>query len=190
MKQLLLVVLTIFCTQAFAQKHMVEFNAESVLLGTFSLNTQKNSGEHADHSTMGMLFLNYAYTVAPQIQLGAQGTYNKANFTNNENENYELLVGAIYNLSTDLRNSIYASLYAGYSWENVKYDSNFFDDERGEAIKSRFALGKRFALTMLNLENVTYSPEVSFTNENATKRTTAQWEQNISFKFLQFSVLF
>lgn len=188
MKSLLLLFVLVLSTSASAQKHMIEFNADSFLLGKMSFINTKNRGESSQEDKAGFLFLNYAYTIAPQIQLGVQGNYSKYKYSQGSSEGYGLLVGGIFNFSADLNKAFYTSIYMGWDWSHDydSYNGNVYTED----FLTRLSAGKRFPLTFLNLENVTYSPEVSFTNTNATKSSYKQWQQDLSFKFLQFSVLF
>lgn len=188
MKSLLLVVALMFSASVFAQKHMVEFNAESLLLGNFSFNSTKYRGEKSSEDKFGYLYLNYAYAVASHLQVGAQGYYSKYRTSTDTNENYSLLVGGILNSTSNLKEACYISLYAGMSWDHSYQDDS--DNSHGEALISRLSVGKRFPLSAFNLENITYSPEISFTNENSTTSSFQEWQQDLSFKFLQFAVLF
>jgi hypothetical protein len=188
MRSLLLVLVVFFSASALAQKHMVEFNADSFLLGRLSFTSQKYRYTDAQEDKSGFLFLNYAYTILPQVQVGSQVSYNKYSYGQATSEGYDILVGGIYNFSSDLNKSFYTSLYAGWSW-NHQFGTGQ-DIVHEESFISKVAFGKRFPLTFLNLENFTYSPEVSFQSMNPTKRADKEWEQDFSIKYLQFSVLF
>ena len=188
MRSLLLVLVVFFSASAFAQKHMVEFNADSFLLGRLSFTSTKYRNLDAEEDKSGFVYLNYAYTILPQVQLGSQVSYNKYSWSQATSEGYEILVGGIYNFTSDLNKSFYTSVYAGWSWNHESGTGQ--DIVHEESFVSKVAFGKRFPLTFLNLENFTYSPEVSFKSVNPTKRTDKEWEQDFSIKYLQFSVLF
>ncbi len=189
MKSLFVVLAVLFATSALAQKHMVEFNADTALIGRMSFNNSKHRDESSTEDKFGYLIGNYAYTVAPQIQFGFQASYTKFRSSFGTSEAIGALVGPTYNFSSDLANSLYLSLYAGWEWEHSYIKD--FDNSHDENFITRVALGKRFPLTMLKLDTVTYSLELSFTNTNGTKaRSDTEWETDFSIKFLQFSVLF
>lgn len=190
MKSLLLVLIAFLSLNAFAQKHMVEFNADSIFLGRYAYNLSKGrSDANAEEIQSGFLFLNYAYTVASHIQVGSRFSYTTAEGQGYESDSLGLALGIIYNLSENLKDSFFVSLYGGMEWDESKF--NGFEDEKDEEIKGTFAIGKRFPLTFLNLENVTYSPQISYSSESSTKSTAyTDWEQELSFEYLNISILF
>jgi hypothetical protein len=188
MKTLLAIVVLALSVNAFAQKHMVEFNNDSLALGSLSFNSTKFRGEDSSEEKSFRLSGNYAYSLTDHIQVGTQLGYEKNKFDGGSSEFYKMLLGATYNLSNDFRNSYYASVYAGWEWDQNHNSGE--TNTHNEDFITRVSVGKRFPLSMLNLENVTYSPEVSFTSTNPTKKTNTEWNQDLSFKFLQFSVFF
>lgn len=187
MKLLALVVVMLLSMSAFAQKHMVEFNADSVTLGTFNFSNSKDRGQDSSENKIWALSGNYAHSVTDHIQAGTQFSYTKFHTASSgHSENLEILVGGIYNLDTDFRKSFYASVYAGWEWGHSTKPNASTED-----FVSKFGLGKRIPLSMFNLENVTYSPEVAFKSTNSTKSSsTTEWTQDLQIKFLQFSVFF
>ena len=190
MKLMLLIVVFVLSGSAFAQKHMVEFNADSILLGQFAFKlTKDRADQNAEETKTGLLLLNYAYSVTEHLQLGARGSYSKFEGEGSKGENTGLSLGVIYNLGPDLRNAYYVSVYGGFEWS--RYEDNTSPTDRGEEVFGRLSFGKRFPLTFLNLENVTYSPEVAMTSTSSTKsNSSVDWSQDLAFKFLQFSVFF
>jgi hypothetical protein len=191
MKLFLVLMFAVMSGSAFAQKHMVEFNADSIMMGAYRFSSSKYAGENAEEDKYGYLYINYAYTILPNIQVGVRGNYAKSRFANSKSENYELQAGAIYNFNTDLARAFYVSAYGGFSWDG-QYDSDY-ENTHSENLIGTLAIGKRFPLTFLNLENITYSPEISFSSENSTKSQgefKREWHQEFAIKYLQFSVLF
>lgn len=191
MKMLFVVTALVMSVSAFAQNHMVEFNADALMLGSFTHSKSKSKGTSTDENNNGVLFLNVARQVADHFQVGVQGNYARGEYAGNTSETYAFLVGGIYNLDTDFRKSFYASAYVGMEWSHNYFSSSFFENEHDENIIGKIAIGKRFPLSFLNLENVTYSPEVMFTSRTGTKSSSdGVWSQDLAIKFLQFSVFF
>lgn len=187
MKHLLLLLTLLFSVSAFAQNHMIEFKADSLLLGNLAYSKEKNRGESSRDSNFSALYLNFARTVSEHLQAGLQANYNHSGYVSGKSEDYSVLLGAIYNLGDDFRNSVYASAYAGWEWDH-DYDDSLTNDHN-ENLIGKIALGKRIPLSFLNLENVTYSPEIQFTSRTATKSTSSHdWSQELTLKFLQFSI--
>lgn len=171
-------------------RHMFEFNADSVLGGLFSFDKSKTPGKKADNDTELDLRLNYAYSLPsmPRIQLGGRLNYLKDTNTAGDIENWGFQVGAIWNHSADLQNSMYASLYLGMLWNRV-YGSaagNTMDEVR----QSTIAIGKRFSMDRWGIKHLTYSPEIALQNENSTTGGNFEYQQSLQFRFLQFSVFF
>lgn len=187
MKFVVALVLSTFAFSALAQKHMVNFDAGEIY-GALNWNTEKSKGEDAAESKSSVLSVNYAYTLLPYLQVGGKLNYSQMKFSDNTNdEGYGLQLGAIYNHGSDIRSSYYASLYLGMQWDNGYGSDNHFHDEE---VSTTVAVGKRFPLSFVNLENVVYSPEISWNQTTPTKSSNTQWEQDLSIKFLNFSVFF
>ncbi len=171
-------------------KHMFEFNADSVLRGIFSLDKSKTSGKESDDDTQLDLKLNYAYALSsvPRLQIGGRVNYLKDTNTSGDLENYGLQLGAIWNHSADLQNSIYASLYLGMLWNRVygSTSGNTMDEIR----QTTLAVGKRVALGHWGVKNLTYTPEIALQNENSTNGGDLEYTQSLQFRFLQFAVFF
>ena len=189
MKALLALLIAAFSLSAVAQKHMIEFNGDAFTFGKLSFRSDKSPGANSSEVKSRFVFVNYAYTIAPQIQVGTHVNYSKFKGDGFSQESYQVLAGAIYNFESDLRKSLYTSLYAGWEWDH-DYTSPSSHDEN---FITKLSAGKRIPLSMFNLENVTYTPEVSFITTNRTKKTgtsSTEWAQELSFKFLQFSIFF
>jgi hypothetical protein len=169
-------------------KHMFEFNADSVLKGALSFDKSKTPGKDADNDTQLDLNLNYAYALPtmPRLQLGGRLNYLKDTNSGGDIENYGLQVGAIWNHTADLQNSLYASLYLGMLW-NKEYGSDGGNDE---VRVSTIAVGKRFAMDRWGIKHLTYSPEIALQNQNSTTGGDFEYTQSLQFRFLQFSVFF
>lgn len=167
-------------TSAYGQNlHMIEMSTSSATLGSLS------SSDNGDSSDMNInLAGNYAYKISERIQLGIQGNYALFQSGSIDNELYGVNIGGIYNFDDDLTNAFFVSLYGGMAWTKLYGNGNgSFESWRG-----RGAIGKRFALSKINLPNVTYSPEVSFTRTELTENGSGV--NTVSIRFLQFSVFF
>lgn len=186
MKKLFILCALLCTASSYAQNHMVEFNADSALLGFFNYSKNKEKGSNARHDNTGALYLNFARAVSEHVQAGLQASYLKNDSFGSKFESYSVLVGGIYNFSSDFRESLYTSLYLGWEWDHTRY--KMFRNSRDESFLTKVSLGKRFPLTRLNLENVTYSPELTLKSTNGTKsNSNTDWSQELSLKFLQFS---
>ncbi|WPU66265.1 hypothetical protein [Peredibacter starrii] len=188
MKALVLLFILAFSFSSLAQNHMVEFNGDAIMYGAFNHSKTKSKEQATDETNNGALYVNVARTVSDHIQFAIQGNYLHADYSAGFFESYAFLLGGIYNLDTDFRKSYYAGVYAGMGWENNSLNT---PNSHEEKLVGKVVVGKRFPLEFLNLENVTYSPELAFTSETATKSSSdEQWSQNLAIKFLQFSVFF
>lgn len=178
MKFLVLISLFLMTGMAHGQQlHMIEMSTSSTALGAFTFTDTPRTG------TSLYFGGNYAYKISERVQLGIQGNYSRFH-VNNTTEAYNFLAGAIYNFSDDLTDAFYTSLYGGMGWARYMGDGN----SSTESLTGRFALGKRFALKNINLPNVTYSPEISYTRAENTK--SSYGSNSWSIRFLQFSVFF
>ncbi len=171
-------------------RHMFEFNADSVLKGILSFDKSKTRGSEADNDTQLDISLNYAYSLPtmPMLQLGGRLNYDKGTMAGRGDlEDYSAEVGAILNLSADLRNALYASLYLGLGWANTYGGANSGTDE---ILTSTLAVGKRFGMDAWGIKHLTYTPELALENINSTTGSSLEYSQNLQFRFLQFSVFF
>ena len=170
MKFILVVATLVMSVSAFAQKHMVNFDA-SEISGVLSWTTGSNTSEQRDRE----ITLNYAYTLLPKLQLGTKVTYqNDAG-----SEGYGLQVGGIYNLNENIRSSFYGSLFVGMLWNSTAdYETQL----------ATVAVGKRIPLSFINNENFVYSPEVAWTSGNFSD--DLGYAQELAVKFLNFSLFF
>lgn len=170
---------------------MFEFNADSVLGGYFSLDQSKTRGSSVDNDIELNLNLNYAYQLMSQqrLQLGWRLDYLKDTNSSGDMENWGLQIGAIYNQSTDLQNTMYTSLYLGMGWDHT-YGASSGGNSSNENMISTLAVGRRYSMDKMGLKHLTYSPEVAFQNRNATTGGALEYSQSLQFRFLQFSVFF
>ena len=170
---------------------MFEFNADSVLGGYFSLDQSKTRGSSADNDIELNLNLNYAYQLSSyrRMQLGWRFDYLKDTNSSGDIENWGLQVGAIYNNSDDLQNTMYASLYLGMGWDH-SYGAASGGNSSTENMVSTIALGRRYSLDRMGVKHLTYSPEIALQNRNATTGGALEYSQSLQIRFLQFSVFF
>jgi opacity protein-like surface antigen len=187
MKFILAAVVAVMSVSAFAQKHMVQFGTDAQTLSSLSFRSEKHSGQKSEEDKNFNFTGNYAYALTSNLQVGANFNYSIEKENNEDSENYGLLVGATWNFDTDFRKAYYVGVHAGMDWGRK---SGGDENSSSEELISRATAGKRFPLSFIGLENVTYSPEVSFTSVNSTKKTDTEWSQDLSFKILQFSVFF
>jgi hypothetical protein len=181
MKVFVLIMMILFAVPAFSQTgnlHMIEMSTTTSTLGAL---TFSDDGSTTDKS--GYVGANYAYRIAPRIQVGLQGNYSRFE-SGVTSETYNFMVGGILNFDDDITNAFYSSLYAGMGWNHYSGRQN----AHRETLSGRVALGKRFAFKSLNLPNVTYSPEISYTRDENTK--SAYGVNSVSIRFLQFSIFF
>jgi hypothetical protein len=174
---------------SYSTRHMLDFNADSSLFGMLSFGKSKARGTGTDNSTKLNLDLNYAYSLPmhPRLQLGVRALYVKDTNSAGNVENWGAQVGAIYNLSDDLTNSFYGSIYLGMLWNHEYGTSGAGNDE---VRMSTIAIGKRFNLERWGIKHVTYTPEIALQNKNSSTKRSFDYTQDLQFRFLQFSVFF
>ncbi len=170
-------------------KHMFDFNADSVLRGVLSFGKSKLPGEDSDSDIQMDVRLNYAYQLdsMPQLQLGTRLDYLKDTASAGDIENWGIQIGGIWNQSTDLLNTMYASLYLGMLW-NKEYGPGV--GENDEVLYSTLALGRRYSMEKWGVKHLTYTPEIAFQNRNSTNGGDFSYTQSLELRFLQFSVFF
>ena len=170
-------------------KHMFDFTADSVLRGVLSFGKSKLPGEDSDTDIQMDVRLNYAYQLdsMPQLQLGTRLDYLKDTASAGDIENWGIQIGGIWNQSTDLLNSMYASLYLGMLW-NREYGPGA--GENDEVLYSTLALGRRYSMEKWGVKHLTYTPEIAFQNRNSTNGGDFSYTQSLELRFLQFSVFF
>lgn len=170
-------------------KHMFDFNADSVLRGVLSFGKSKLPGEDSDSDIQMDVRLNYAYQLdsMPQLQLGTRLDYLKDTASAGDIENWGIQIGGIWNQSTDLLNTMYASLYLGMLW-NREYGPGA--GENDEVLYSTLALGRRYSMEKWGVKHLTYTPEIAFQNRNSTNGGDFSYTQSLELRFLQFSVFF
>jgi hypothetical protein len=191
MKKLIPLTLALFVSVpalAQSQKHMILFDADSILQGAWSLSRVKEKGSGPDSESQLNLRLNYFYTVPKlkQLQVGGAFLYQKDTGLTGNFENYGGQIGAIWNFDKNLEKALYLKGLVGLTWNN-EYGANSNSDEQYNLTA---AVGKRFSLADYGLRHVTWTPEIAYTAKDSTTKGDFDYSSAIEFRFLQFSVLF
>ena len=170
------------------QRHMVLFDADSIIQGAWSLSRVKEKGSSPNNESQLSLSLNYFYTVPQldQLQIGGAVLYDKDTGLRGEFENYGAQVGAIWNFDNNLEKSLYVKGLVGLLW-NHEYGDNSNSDEQYNLTA---AVGKRFSLEDYGLRHVSWTPEVAYAAKDSTTKGDFDYSSSVEFRFLQFSVLF
>lgn len=185
MKMLLAAFFLVTSVSAFAQKHMVQVGTDNTTIGNLTWTSEKSRGSNSTESKNHYVFANYAMSLTDHIQAGAKINYSKFKDSSfGSSESYGLQVGGVYNLNTDFKKSLYASLYVGWDWGRETQPNS-----SSEVFKTTLAVGHRYPLSFIS-ENVTYSPEIAFVSSNPTKSSQTEWSQGLEFRLIQFAVFF
>ena len=187
MKVLILAVAMVMSSAAFAQKHMVQFGTDNPTIGNLAWESEKTRGSDSEEYKSHYIFANYAMALTGHIQVGVKGSLSGSSVGSDKSSEYGFQVGGIYNLNSDFKRSLYASVYVGWDWgyENSKSS----EIERTETFNTTVAVGKRYPLSFIS-ENVTYSPEIAFVSQNPSKSSQTEWNQSLEFRIVQFAVFF
>ena len=174
---------------AEGMRYMFEFNADSMLNGVLSFDKSKVNGSDSDTDTKANISLNYAYGVAPQLQIASRINYFNGISGNGDLENFDFSIGA-NNSSSKTEFALtteagYVSLYFGAGWSQ-----DFGAGTRDDLRISTLAIGRRIPLTTWGLKHVTYTPEVAMKSVNSTTGEGLDYSTSLQFRFLQFSVFF
>jgi hypothetical protein len=166
-------------------QNMFEFNVDSVVAAAVAFDNSKAKGSDTTNDTRANISLNYAYGLAPLVQLGFRMNYFNGMSGANDHENFDFAVGGIFNNMEDFTQATYISLYLGAGFAE-EYGPNTRDDLRFATL----AIGKRFQLDRFGLKHVTYSPEIAVKNVSSTTSQALDHSQSLQFRILQFSVFF
>lgn len=166
-------------------RHMFEFNIESILAGAISFDKSKVKGNDSDNDTKANLALNYAYGVAPFLQVGTRFNYFSGISGGSDVENLDIAFGGILNNMEDFTTAGYVSLYLGFGTAQ-----DFGASTRDDLRFGTLAIGKRFPLDRMGLKHVTYTPEIAAKLVNSTNDSGLDYSQSLEFRFLQFSLFF
>jgi hypothetical protein len=140
---------------------------------TFDTDSSKGTKDY--EVGLGSLNLNYAYSVTSQVQLGAslrtvtessETKYTDGDKYESEGSTASLFVFVSYNFAEELSNAFYVTVgFGGSQRENESKDT-----DSGVTTKNDFnyttrgmfvSFGKRFDLTGLGIQNLTYSPAIT-----------------------------
>lgn len=175
MKYFLIFVLTLVSFAAFAKedsKHMVTFGSDFNSGWNLSSTKSDVSGTGIDSYdiTKGNLNLNYAYRILNQLQIGASMT--SGNYeteyevsgvsTTNTDKTTSFYLFGVFNFSEDFTESFY--VMGGFGKETVEKTTNgvtTFKDEY-DVSSYIFSIGKRLNLKFAGIENLTYSPALTY----------------------------
>lgn len=171
---------------AEGQRHMVEFNADSIPTIIYSIERSKTKGTDSDNDSSSNITLNYAYTIHPNVQVGGRFSFFNGIFANNDVERLNIQVGGWFNTKAgDLQNSPYIAAHVGTGYSQTFGDAGGRDD----LWSGQIALGKRFSLEDWGVQAVSWTPEVAFVSENSTNNSNFDYRQAMEFRVLQFSIL-
>jgi hypothetical protein len=196
MKTIIALATALLLSTAYAQtsdqagdENMIESNVDSLIRGAYSFDKSKSRGKNADNDSELDLVLNYARKVTPKWQLGGRLNYLKDTSAAGDEERYGFQIGAFYNFSENLQESMYLSLFTGLEWDKFYSGGNAND----EIWKSTFAFGKRFGLARWKVAHLVYSPEIALVTANSTtgsKGSNLEYTQSLELRILQFSLFF
>lgn len=168
------------------QKHMIEFNANSIPTLIWSFTKDKTKGTASENDSDIALDMNYAYTIHPNFQVGGRLNYFTGISGNNDQENLLLqAVGWFNTKAGDLQNSPFLSLAVGGGYAQTYGEAGTRDDLLNAAITA----GKRFGMDRWGVKHLTWTPEVALTSSNSTNNDSFDYRQALEFRFLQFSVI-
>lgn len=172
---------------AEGQRHMIEFNAQSIPSLIYAIEKNKTKGTDSENESGASLSFNYAYAIHPNIQVGGRFNFFNGVFANNDIERLDLQVGGWFNTkANDLQNSPYLSLHLGAGYAQT-FGAN---GGRDDLILSTLAAGKRFSMENWGVKHLTWTPEVALVNNNSTNDSSFDYRQALEFRVLQFSVIF
>lgn len=194
-------------------KHQVTFGSDRTLAvnGTRGKgNVDSSVGTKDFDLTKGNFSVNYAYRFINNIQIGVSLTkYNsmeerKINASagggkiKSENNQDALYFFGTYNFQDQLQDSWFVTMAVGR--ENFKTQVKDTNSPAPSNSKTEyhvsgfnFEVGKRFSLKKYNIENLTYSPSISYKNGNAggdLEDSGVDSLAQITFDLVKFDLLF
>lgn len=168
------------------QRHMIEFNAQSMPNIMYAIQKSKTKGTSSDNDSASTLNFNYAYSIHPNIQLGGRFNYFNGIFGNNDIERMDVQLGGWFNTKAgDLKNSPYISAHLGTGYAQT-FGTN---GGRDDLWLASAAIGKRFSLEGWGVSNISWTPEIALVSVNSTNDSSFDYRQATEFRLLQFSVL-
>lgn len=189
-------------------KHMITFGNS---LG-FNSSSSSASAETDDDLGIkdfdvgaGNISLNYHYSIAPQFQLGvlvqSKSSTSEIKYTaggklkSEDNETSVYLI-ATWNFQEDLANSFYLMAALGKeSYEEKERDTSEGTKTEVDYDINTFGIGfgKRFALTGLGIQNLTYSPSIQYMQGKISgdlEDSGVESLTQLQIDFLKFDLLF
>ena len=183
-KTWIVIVMFVFSVTAMAQetgsKHMVMFgnNFKTEWNGSAgSYDVDSDSGIKDWDVSEGNFSLNYAYRIASRFQLGihlsANSEKEEAKVRSGgkitaESKSSEVVLFGVLNFSDKLEESFYLGLGLGVA--NIETESKDSTggttdktDSDSDATIFQVNFGKRIPLTFMGIQNLTYSPSISYT---------------------------
>jgi hypothetical protein len=168
------------------QRHMIEFNANSVPSLIWAFTKDKTKGTDSENDSDIALDFNYAYTIHPNIQVGGRFNYFTGISGNNDQENLGIqAVGWFNTKAGDLQNSPFLSVALGGGYAQT-YGAN---GSRDDLVTAAVTAGKRFGMDRWGVKHLTWTPEVALTTTNSTNNSSFDYRQALEFRFVQFSVI-
>lgn len=168
------------------QRHMIEFNANSIPSLIWAFSKDKTKGTSSDNDSDIALDFNYAYTIHPNFQVGGRLNYFTGISGNNDQENFGLqAVGWFNTKAGDLQNSPFLSVALGGGYAQT-YGAN---GSRDDLVTAAVSAGKRFSMDRWGIKHLTWTPEVALVNTNSTNNSSFDYRQAFELRFVQFSVI-
>ena len=197
---------TVTTAQETTTKHQISFGENFSFKSSGSTGrakTDKDLGIKSYDILDGNLSLNYLHSFAPQFQLGfsyssksdetkiTANNGNKAKVQESQSSFYAI---AIFNAIADIHNSWYFGGAIGRESFKEEVDSNLGDSEEEYDIDAYVAfVGKRFNLKRFGIENLTYSPMVTYVLGNVNgdlEDSGVEQITSVIFEFIKFDLLF
>lgn len=202
---------------AFAQdeqpRHMVMFGGgfDTKWSGSATkYDIDSKSAAKSFDASKGNFSLNYAYRIAPQFQIGLmvdnevkkEEVKRKASQGGGkvveESKISSLAVFGIFNFSEKMEHSFYLGAAIGLGNIEVKSEdttngANDKSDSDSDATLYHVAFGKRFPLTFMGIQNLTYSPNISYQKivfRGDMKKANILAADTFELNILKFDLLF
>lgn len=178
MKKLLFIHLLVLSALCFGEetKHQIMFSSLSSPAWNGSTSSAKfdSSLNIDDYSSGdGNFAINYMYTIAPQLQLGfvinnktdsTEVKYDSGKKSKSESRDTALYIIGTYNMNPKINESWYIAIGFGHeTFSSESESTSGSKTDRDSTINATvFSFGKRFPLTNLGIQNLTWSPMVSY----------------------------
>jgi hypothetical protein len=177
-KLVLLLVMGLISTNVFSQekKHQVSFGANMEMAWNSAGGSAKfDSSLGVDSYTNGEgnFSINYLHTATENLQIGfiidssrdeTEVQFDSGSKSSSESSSSSVYLLFSYNFNANLEESWYLGLGLGQERSKSKSENSSGDKTDSEStFDSRvFFLGKRFSLAFMGIENLTYSPMISY----------------------------